>query len=91
MPESNLSISATVVALIRSNHAPDSILLALSTVVIFVHSNGGQVAKLRWQRMVDDVSKKGKLKNFIVVCDVPDNMWGIQWMSRSPSGYSSLN
>lgn len=39
--------------------------------------DGGEVAELQWQRMVDDVSKKGKLKNCIAVCDVSGSMSGI--------------
>ncbi|RVW84109.1 Protein auxin signaling F-BOX 3 [Vitis vinifera] len=39
--------------------------------------DGGQVAELQWQRMVEDVSKKGKLKNCIAVCDVSGSMFGI--------------
>ncbi|XP_042514788.1 uncharacterized protein LOC122089265 [Macadamia integrifolia] len=37
---------------------------------------GSQVAELQWQRMVDDLSKKGKLKNCIAVCDVSGSMFG---------------
>ena len=39
--------------------------------------DGGLVAELQWKRMVDDVSKKGKLKNCIAVCDVSGSMSGI--------------
>ncbi|KAJ9709956.1 hypothetical protein PVL29_001439 [Vitis rotundifolia] len=39
--------------------------------------DGGQVAELQWQRMVEDVSKKGKLKNCIAICDVSGSMFGI--------------
>ncbi|KAJ4957449.1 hypothetical protein NE237_024560 [Protea cynaroides] len=38
--------------------------------------DGGQVAELQWQRMVDDLSKKGMLKNCIAVCDVSGSMSG---------------
>lgn len=40
-------------------------------------SDDGQVAELQWKRMVDDFSKKGKLKNCIAVCDVSGSMMGI--------------
>ncbi|CAL5338084.1 uncharacterized protein LOC114275108 [Camellia sinensis] len=39
--------------------------------------DGGQVAELQWKRMVDDMSKKGKLKNCLAVCDVSGSMEGI--------------
>ena len=32
------------------------------------------MAKLQWKTMVDDLSKKGKLNNCIVVCDVLGSM-----------------
>ncbi|XP_043716160.1 uncharacterized protein LOC122664422 [Telopea speciosissima] len=38
--------------------------------------DGGKVAELQWQRMVDDLSKKGKLRNCISVCDVSGSMYG---------------
>ncbi|KAK9289009.1 hypothetical protein L1049_017480 [Liquidambar formosana] len=39
-------------------------------------ADGGKVAELQWARMVDDVAKKGKLKNCIAVCDVSGSMNG---------------
>ncbi|KAL4610124.1 hypothetical protein ACB092_08G029400 [Castanea dentata] len=39
-------------------------------------SDGGEVAELQWKRMVDDLSKKGKLSNCIAVCDVSESMSG---------------
>ncbi|KAK4380382.1 hypothetical protein RND71_002244 [Anisodus tanguticus] len=36
----------------------------------------GQVAELQWKRMVDDLSKKGKLKNCLAICDVSASMVG---------------
>lgn len=39
--------------------------------------NGEQVAELQWSRMVEDVAKKGKLKNCLAVCDVSGSMEGI--------------
>ncbi|OMO95315.1 hypothetical protein COLO4_15986 [Corchorus olitorius] len=39
--------------------------------------DGGEVAELQWSRMVEDVAKKGKLKNSIAVCDVSKSMIGI--------------
>ncbi|XP_010522481.1 PREDICTED: uncharacterized protein LOC104801086 [Tarenaya hassleriana] len=37
---------------------------------------GEEVAELQWARMVDDLSKKGKLKNCMAVCDVSGSMSG---------------
>ncbi|XP_022156031.1 uncharacterized protein LOC111023003 [Momordica charantia] len=39
--------------------------------------DGGEVAELQWKRMVDDLLKKGKLRNCIAVCDVSGSMIGI--------------
>lgn len=39
--------------------------------------DGGKVAELQWQRMVEDVAKKGKLSNCIAVCDVSGSMEGV--------------
>ncbi|KAL5784679.1 hypothetical protein ACOSQ2_007071 [Xanthoceras sorbifolium] len=36
----------------------------------------GEVAELQWKRMVEDVSKKGKLTNCMAVCDVSGSMSG---------------
>ncbi|KAG2722088.1 hypothetical protein I3760_02G113600 [Carya illinoinensis] len=38
--------------------------------------DGGKVAELQWERMVADLSKKGKLTNCIAVCDVSGSMSG---------------
>lgn len=40
------------------------------------HEVGDEVAELQWERMVDDVAKKGRLKNCIAVCDVSGSMNG---------------
>ncbi|CAA7045444.1 unnamed protein product [Microthlaspi erraticum] len=37
---------------------------------------GSEVAELQWARMVDDMAKKGKLKNSLAVCDVSGSMSG---------------
>ncbi|KAG7611687.1 Uncharacterized conserved protein UCP015417 vWA [Arabidopsis suecica] len=37
---------------------------------------GAEVAELQWARMVDDLAKKGKLKNSLAVCDVSGSMSG---------------
>ncbi|CAL0307846.1 unnamed protein product [Lupinus luteus] len=37
----------------------------------------GEVAELQWKRMVDDLLKKGKMKNCIAVCDVSGSMDGV--------------
>ncbi|XAR64342.1 hypothetical protein NMG60_11024646 [Bertholletia excelsa] len=39
--------------------------------------DGEQVAELQWKRMVDDLAKKGKLKNCLAICDVSGSMTGI--------------
>ncbi|XP_058194564.1 uncharacterized protein LOC131311226 [Rhododendron vialii] len=39
--------------------------------------DGGEVAELQWKRMVDDLSKKGKLKNCLAICDVSGSMSGV--------------
>ncbi|CAI0457980.1 unnamed protein product [Linum tenue] len=39
-------------------------------------SDGGAVAELQWARVVEDMSKKGKLSNCIAVCDVSGSMSG---------------
>ncbi|KAK9748882.1 hypothetical protein RND81_02G087800 [Saponaria officinalis] len=39
--------------------------------------DNGDVAELQWKRMVDDMSKEGKLNNCIAVCDVSGSMSGI--------------
>ncbi|KAL2940887.1 hypothetical protein RDABS01_029237 [Bienertia sinuspersici] len=38
--------------------------------------DGGEVAELQWRRMVEDLSKEGKLNNCIGVCDVSGSMTG---------------
>ncbi|CAK7327248.1 unnamed protein product [Dovyalis caffra] len=39
--------------------------------------DGGKVAELQWERMVEDMVKKGKLTNCIAVCDVSGSMDGV--------------
>ncbi|XP_021718160.1 uncharacterized protein LOC110685912 [Chenopodium quinoa] len=38
--------------------------------------DGGEVAELQWKRMVEDLSKEGKLSNCLAVCDVSGSMHG---------------
>ncbi|KAG2262092.1 hypothetical protein Bca4012_013253 [Brassica carinata] len=38
---------------------------------------GAEVAELQWARMVEDLAKKGKMKNSLAVCDVSGSMSGI--------------
>lgn len=38
---------------------------------------GSEVAELQWARMVEDVAKKGKMKNSLAVCDVSGSMAGV--------------
>ncbi|CAH2046607.1 unnamed protein product [Thlaspi arvense] len=37
---------------------------------------GSEVAELQWARLVDDVAKKGKMKNSLAICDVSGSMYG---------------
>ncbi|KAK2966029.1 hypothetical protein RJ640_012288 [Escallonia rubra] len=37
---------------------------------------GPEVAELQWKRMVDDLAKKGKLRNCMAICDVSASMTG---------------
>ncbi|XVF31345.1 hypothetical protein REPUB_Repub16aG0137900 [Reevesia pubescens] len=39
-------------------------------------SDGGEVAELQWQRMVNDLLQKRKLRNCMAVCDVSGSMSG---------------
>ncbi|KAM7488260.1 hypothetical protein LguiB_025744 [Lonicera macranthoides] len=39
-------------------------------------STGPEVAELQWERMVDDLAKKGKLTNCMAICDVSGSMEG---------------
>ncbi|KAL2349144.1 hypothetical protein Fmac_003144 [Flemingia macrophylla] len=38
---------------------------------------GNDVADLQWKRMVDDLVKKGKMRNCLAICDVSGSMSGI--------------
>lgn len=38
--------------------------------------DGGEVAELQWKRIVDDLLKKGKMRNCLAVCDVSGSMHG---------------
>lgn len=40
------------------------------------NENGAEVAELQWSRMVEDMSKKGKLTNCLAVTDVSASMGG---------------
>ncbi|RWR78826.1 hypothetical protein CKAN_00737800 [Cinnamomum micranthum f. kanehirae] len=42
----------------------------------YMNTNIDKVAELQWKRMVDDLSKKGKLNNCLSVCDVSWSMNG---------------
>ncbi|OMO68615.1 hypothetical protein COLO4_29553 [Corchorus olitorius] len=39
-------------------------------------SDGGEVAELQWERMVNDLLQKGKLRNCMAICDVSGSMSG---------------
>ncbi|KAH7864241.1 hypothetical protein Vadar_027392 [Vaccinium darrowii] len=38
--------------------------------------DGGEVAELQWNRIVDDLKEIGKLKNCLAICDVSGSMYG---------------
>ncbi|KAJ7954722.1 Uncharacterized conserved protein UCP015417, vWA [Quillaja saponaria] len=38
--------------------------------------DGGKVAELQWERIVEDLSNKGKLSNCVAICDVSGSMDG---------------
>ncbi|KAK3418804.1 hypothetical protein EUGRSUZ_H03370 [Eucalyptus grandis] len=40
--------------------------------------SGSEVVELQWKRMVEDLSKAGKLENCIAVCDVSGSILGRQ-------------
>ncbi|KAL5827198.1 hypothetical protein ACOSQ3_019031 [Xanthoceras sorbifolium] len=50
---------------------PHEIILSLND-----DDDGGQVAELQWKRMVDDLLKKGKLRNCMALSDVSGSMSG---------------
>ncbi|CAK9160058.1 unnamed protein product [Ilex paraguariensis] len=52
-------------------------LLPHEIIVSLKDGDGGQVAELQWARLVDDLKKKGILRNCIAVCDVSSSMNGI--------------
>ncbi|GAB4839718.1 hypothetical protein Ancab_020428 [Ancistrocladus abbreviatus] len=52
-------------------------LLPHEIVAALDDEDGGEVAELQWKRMVEDVAKKGKLKNCLAICDVSGSMSGI--------------
>ncbi|KAJ7945528.1 Uncharacterized conserved protein UCP015417, vWA [Quillaja saponaria] len=54
-----------------------SALLPHQIIASLRDDDGGEVACLQWQRMVDDISAKGKLKNCLAICDVSWSMEGI--------------
>ncbi|CAH9138884.1 unnamed protein product [Cuscuta epithymum] len=39
-------------------------------------ADGGEVAELQWKRMVDDLLRRGKLRNCMAICDVSGSMSG---------------
>ncbi|KAF7124973.1 hypothetical protein RHSIM_Rhsim12G0019800 [Rhododendron simsii] len=40
-------------------------------------TDGGEVANVQWKRMVDDLSKKRKMKNCLAICYVSGSMSGV--------------
>ena len=51
-------------------------LLPHKIIKSFLNGYGGEVAELQWKRIVDDLLKKGKMKNCLAVCDVSGSMYG---------------
>ncbi|XP_057531898.1 uncharacterized protein LOC130810013 [Amaranthus tricolor] len=51
-------------------------LLPHEIISLLNDGDGGMVAELQWKRMVEDLSKEGKLNNCIAVCDVSRSMEG---------------
>ncbi|KAK3041335.1 hypothetical protein RJ639_002316 [Escallonia herrerae] len=51
-------------------------LLPHNIIASLKDGDNGQVAELQWARMVDDLTRKGKLRNCIAVCDVSGSMRG---------------
>nr|KYP65722.1 Uncharacterized protein L728 family [Cajanus cajan] len=46
-------------------------------IIASLSDAGGDVADLQWKRMVDDLLKRGKMRNCLAVCDVSGSMSGI--------------
>ncbi|OMP02538.1 hypothetical protein COLO4_11011 [Corchorus olitorius] len=51
-------------------------LLPHEIIAMLKDSDNGEVAELQWKRMVDDLLKKGKLRNCMAICDVSGSMTG---------------
>lgn len=51
-------------------------LLPHEIIVALDDEDGEEVAELQWQRMVEDLAKKGSLKNCMAICDVSGSMSG---------------
>ncbi|PHT65227.1 hypothetical protein T459_29652 [Capsicum annuum] len=51
-------------------------LLPHEIIASLQNSTGPEVAELQWNRMVDDLAKKGKLTNCMAICDVSGSMRG---------------
>ncbi|KAJ8557566.1 hypothetical protein K7X08_003191 [Anisodus acutangulus] len=57
-------------------HSFQSALLPHEIIASLDDSTGQGVAELQWERMVDDLAKKGKLTNCMAICDVSGSMSG---------------
>ncbi|KAM3282901.1 hypothetical protein P3S67_026546 [Capsicum chacoense] len=51
-------------------------LLPHEIIASLQNSTGPEVSELQWNRMVDDLAKKGKLTNCMAICDVSGSMRG---------------
>ncbi|KEH26114.1 plant/T31B5-30 protein [Medicago truncatula] len=51
-------------------------LLPHKIIKSFLNGYGGEVDELQWKRIVDDLLKKGKMKNCLAVSDVSASMYG---------------
>jgi hypothetical protein len=51
-------------------------LLPHKIIKSLLYGYGGEVAELQWKRIIDDLLKKGKMKNCLAVCDVSGSMYG---------------
>ncbi|PHU00135.1 hypothetical protein BC332_29922 [Capsicum chinense] len=63
-------------------------LLPHEIIASLQNSTGPEVAELQWNRMVDDLAKKGKLTNCMAICDVSGSMRRTPMEHRSRISYS---
>ncbi|CAL5349932.1 unnamed protein product [Camellia sinensis] len=58
-------------------HIAAGALLPHEIIASLDSGESGQVAELQWQRIVNDLSTIGKLKNCLAICDVSGSMYGV--------------